>query len=100
MGGEEAKRTRGKAEKPGSRVGSRSSKEDTGKRALLCKPSRDVDSRKPRALLCKPSRDVDSRKLILAVTLDQGPAKKTQEKEHCMQIGRIYTETESQACKV
>ncbi len=49
-------------------------------RALLCKTSRDVDSRKPilsvvldqglaekaqkpRALLCKPSRDEDSRKL-------------------------------------
>ncbi len=31
-------------------------------RALLCKPSRDEDSRKPRALLCKPSRDEDSRK--------------------------------------
>ncbi len=43
---------------------------------------RDVDSRKPRALLCKPSRDVDSRKLILAVVLDQGLAKKTQEKGH------------------
>jgi hypothetical protein len=70
------------------------------KRALLCEPSRDVDSRKPRALLCKPSRDVDSHKLILAVVLDQGLAKKTQEKGHCMQIGRIYTETESQACKV
>jgi hypothetical protein len=72
-------------------------------RALLCKSSRDVDSRKltltvvldqglakkaqeQRALLCKPSRDVDSRKLTLAVILDQGLAKKTQgtkEKWHC-----------------
>ena len=52
-----------------------SSKEDTGKRALLCKPSHDVDSRKPRALLCKPSRDEDSRKLILSVVLDQGRQK-------------------------
>ncbi len=53
----EAKRTRGKADKP---------------RALLFKPSRDEDSRKPRALLCKPSRDKDSRKLVLSVMLDQG----------------------------
>ncbi len=41
-----------------------------------------MDSRKPRALLCKPSRDVDSCKSILAVMLDQGLAKKTQEKGH------------------
>ncbi len=31
-------------------------------------------------MLCKPSRDVDLRKIILAVVLDQGLAKKTQEK--------------------
>ncbi len=50
---------------------------ETQAKGHLCKPSRDVDSRKPRALLCKPSRDVDSRKSILAVMLDQGLAKKT-----------------------
>jgi hypothetical protein len=33
----------------------------------------------------QPSRDVDSRKLILAVVLDQGLAKKTQEKRAFMQ---------------
>ncbi len=74
-------------------------KKDTGK-GHLCKPSRDVDSRKPRALLCKPSRDVDSRKPILAVMLDQGLAKETQEKGHLCKFGRIYTETEPQACTV
>jgi hypothetical protein len=88
-------------------------------RALLCKSSCDVDSRKltlsvvldqgqqkrlreqrallckPRALLCKPSRDEDSRKLTLAVVLDQGLAKKTQEtKGIVMQTRRMYTETE------
>ncbi len=57
---EGSKRTRGKADKP---------------RALLCKPSRDVDSRKPRALLCKPSRDEDLRKLVLSVMPDQGRQK-------------------------
>jgi hypothetical protein len=35
--------------------------------------------RKQRALLCKTSRDVDSRKLTLSVVLDQGLAKKAQE---------------------
>ncbi len=74
-------------------------KKDTGK-GHLCKSNRDVDSHKPRALLCKPSRDVDSRKPILAVILDQGLAKETQEKRAFMQIGRIYTETEPQACMV
>jgi hypothetical protein len=39
--------------------------------ALLCKS---------RALLCKPSRDVDSRKLTLAVVLDQGLAKRRRKK--------------------
>ncbi len=49
----------------------------------------------PRALLCKPSHDVDSRKLILAVVLDQGSAEKdTGEKGIVMQTGQIYTETE------
>jgi hypothetical protein len=48
---------------------------------LLCKPSRDVDSRKLRALLCKPSRD--------GVHANQG---------HFMQTGQIYTETRVQAC--
>jgi hypothetical protein len=33
---------------------------------------------------------VDSHKLILAVVLDQGLAKKTQEKGHCMQTGQIH----------
>jgi hypothetical protein len=60
---EGAKRTRGKADNPDSRAGSRSSKKGSGKRALLC----------------KPSRDEDSRKLILTVVLDQGLAKKVQE---------------------
>jgi hypothetical protein len=47
------------------------------------------------ALLCKSSRDEDSRKLILSVVLDQGLAKKAQKtKGIVMQIGRIYTETE------
>jgi hypothetical protein len=32
-------------------------------------------------LLCKPSRDVDSRKPFLAVMLNQGSAKETQEKQ-------------------
>jgi hypothetical protein len=127
---EGAKRTRGKADNPGSRVGSRSSKKDTGnkgKRALLCKPSRDEDSHKPilavmldqglakkdtgnkgkrallckpRELLCKPSRDVDSCKPFLAVMLNQGSAgKDTGEKGIVMQTGQIYTETESRACK-
>ncbi len=32
--------------------------------------------------MCKPSRDTDSRKLVLAVMLDQGPAKETQAKGH------------------
>jgi hypothetical protein len=32
--------------------------------------------------LCKPSRDVASRKIVLAVMLDQGPAKETQAKGH------------------
>ncbi len=39
---------------------------------------------KPRALLYKPSRDEDSRKLTLAVVLDQGPAKKTQETKRAL----------------
>ncbi len=117
---EGAKPTRGKADNPDSRVRSRSSKKGSGnKRALLCKPSRDEDSRKlilsvmldqglakkaqetkrallckPRALLCKPSRDEDSRKLTLTVVPDQGLAKKAQEtKGIVMQIGQIYTET-------
>jgi hypothetical protein len=55
---------------------------ETQAKGHLCKPSRDVDSRKPRALLCKLSRDVDSCKSILAVMLDQGLAKETQEKGH------------------
>ncbi len=71
----EAKCTRGKADNPVSRARSRSAKKAQETRALLCKPSRDVDSRKitlsvmldqgqqkslreQRALLCKPSRDV------------------------------------------
>ncbi len=46
-------------------------------------------------MLCKPSRDEDSRKLTLTVVLDQGQAKKAQEiKGIVMQTGRIYTETE------
>ncbi len=50
---------------------------------------------KPRALLCKTSRDVDSRKPFLAVMLNQGSAEKKQEKKGIvMQTGRIYTETE------
>jgi nitrogen fixation protein FixH len=35
--------------------------------------------RKQRALLCKPSRDVDSRKLTLSVVLDQGRQKRLRE---------------------
>jgi hypothetical protein len=80
---------------------------------LLCKPSRDVDSRKStlsvvldqgqqerlreqRALLCKPSRDVDSRKPFLAVMLNQGSAKRdTGEQGIVMQTGQIYMETDS-----
>ncbi len=64
---------RGKADKPRALLCKPSRDEDSRKlRALLCKPSRDEDSRKLRALLCKPSRDEDSRKLILSVMLDQG----------------------------
>jgi hypothetical protein len=60
----EAKRTRGKADKPRALLCKPSCDEDSRKpRALLCKPRRDEDSRKPRALLCKPSRDEDSHKL-------------------------------------
>jgi hypothetical protein len=67
----DAKQTRGKTDKPGSHVGSRSGKEDTGKRAL-----------------CKPSRDTDSRRLVLAVMLDQGPARETQAKGHLCKPSR------------
>ncbi len=67
---------RGKADNPDSRVRSRSSKKGSGNKGH-CYANQ-------RALLCKPSRDEDSRKLTLAVVLDQGLAKKTQEtKGHC-----------------
>ena len=60
-------------------------------RGHLCKPSRDVDSRKLRALLCKPSRDVDSRKLraLLCKLSRDGVSRKPRA---FMQIGQIYTE--------
>jgi hypothetical protein len=38
--------------------------------------------------LCKPSRNVDSRKSVLAVMLDQGPAKETQAKGHLCKSSR------------
>jgi hypothetical protein len=38
--------------------------------------------------LCKPSRDVDSRKLVLAVMLDQGSAKETQARGHLCKPSR------------
>ncbi len=41
-----------------------------------------------RALLCKTSRDVDSRKLTLSVVLDQGPAKKAQETKRALYANR------------
>ncbi len=72
---------------PGSHVGSRSSKEDTGNKGK-------------RTLLCKPSRDVDSRKTFQAVMLNQGSAEKTQEKKGIViETGQIYTETGFWACQ-
>jgi hypothetical protein len=53
-------------------------------------------SGKQGALLCKPSRDEDSRKLILSVMLDQGLAKKAQKtKGIVMQTKGIVMQTKS-----
>jgi hypothetical protein len=51
--------------------------------------------------LCKPSRDVDSRKQVLAVMLDQGPAKETQAKGHLCKSSRDKDSREPRAllCK-
>jgi hypothetical protein len=57
---------------------------------------KDTGNKGKRALLCKPSCDVDSRKPFLAVMLNQGSAEKdTGEKGIVTQTGQIYTETES-----
>jgi hypothetical protein len=45
---------------------------------------KDTGNKGKRALLCKPSRDVDSRKLFLAVMLTQGSTEKRHgRKGHC-----------------
>ncbi len=109
----EAKRTREKAENPGSHAGSRSSKEDTGKkRALLCKlklwcgfmqtiPGSHAESRfskketqEQRALLCNKSWWGFTQTKILSVMLDQGRQKGLRYKLAFMQIGRTYTENQ------
>jgi hypothetical protein len=61
---------RGKADNPVSRARSRSAKKAQGTK---------------RALLCKLSRDKDSRKLILSVMLDQGRQKGSETKSIVMQ---------------
>ncbi len=113
----EAKRTRGIADNPVSHARSRSAKKAQGnKRALLCKPSRDVDSRKlpcqscqikvgkegsgTKGHLCKPKSWCGFMQTNPGSHVGSRSSKgDTGEQGHRMQIGRIHTETESQAWK-